>query len=44
MKAENAIGKLAPDFMINDLNGQAIKLSGFQSKKHVVLAFLRGFM
>ena len=44
MKSESAIGKQAPDFTINDLNGQPIKLSYFQNKKHVVLAFLRGFM
>jgi peroxiredoxin len=43
MKSESAIGKQAPDFTFNDLNGQVIKLSEFRSKKHVVLAFLRGF-
>ena len=44
MKIDIALGKQAPDFTINDFNGQPIRLSDFRSKKHVVLAFLRGFM
>ena len=38
-----AVGKQAPDFSINDFNGRPCKLSDYQGKKHVVLAFLRGF-
>lgn len=38
-----ALGKHAPDFVINDFNGQTVRLSDFRGKKHVVLAFLRGF-
>jgi peroxiredoxin len=38
-----AVGKQAPDFVINDFNGQPVRLSDFHGKKHVVLAFLRGF-
>ena len=37
------LGKQAPDFTINDFNGQPYKLSDYRGKKHVVLAFLRGF-
>ena len=38
-----ALGKHAPDFVINDFNGQPVRLSDYRGKKHVVLAFLRGF-
>lgn len=38
-----ALGKKAPDFTINDFNGQPYKLSEYRGKKHAVLAFLRGF-
>ncbi len=37
------LGKQAPDFTINDFNGQPYKLLDYRGKKHVVLAFLRGF-
>lgn len=40
---EIALGKQAPDFVINDFNGQPVNLSNYRGKKHVVLAFLRGF-
>lgn len=38
-----AIGKQAPDFILNDFSGQAYKLSDLNGKKHAILAFLRGF-
>lgn len=38
-----ALGKQAPDFTINDFNGQPYKLSDYRGRKHAVLAFLRGF-
>jgi peroxiredoxin len=44
MKTELALGKRAPDFVINDLEGQTIRLSDYKERKHVILAFLRGFM
>jgi peroxiredoxin len=36
-------GELAPDFELNDVNGNSIRLSNFRGNKPVVLAFLRGF-
>lgn len=43
MKIEIAVGKQAPDFSINDFNGQPFKLSDYRGKKYALLAFLRGF-
>ena len=37
-------GELAPDFELEDVNGNCIRLSGFRGSKPIVLAFLRGFM
>jgi peroxiredoxin len=37
-------GELAPDFELNDINGNLIRLSSYHGSKPVVLAFLRGFM
>ena len=37
-------GESAPDFELNDVNGNVIHLSSFRGQKPVVLAFLRGFM
>jgi peroxiredoxin len=37
-------GELAPDFELEDLHGNLIRLSSFRGSKPVVLAFLRGFM
>ena len=34
----------APDFTLNDLNKNQIRLSDFRNKKHVLLIFNRGFM
>jgi peroxiredoxin len=36
-------GELAPDFELEDINGNCIRLSSFRGKSPVVLAFLRGF-
>ena len=37
-------GELAPDFELEDIKGNSIRLSSFRGSKPVVLAFLRGFM
>ncbi len=37
-------GELAPDFELEDLTGNLVRLSSFRGSKPVVLAFLRGFM
>jgi cytochrome oxidase Cu insertion factor (SCO1/SenC/PrrC family) len=34
----------APDFELNDVHGQAVRLSNFKGKKNVILIFLRGFL
>ncbi len=36
--------KTAPDFELDDINGNKIHLSDFFGKQNVVLVFLRGFM
>ena len=36
-------GDLAPDFELDDVEGEHVRLSDFRGKP-VVLAFLRGFM
>ena len=38
-----APGELAPDFELNDINGNSIRLLDLRGKP-VLLAFLRGFM
>jgi len=35
---------MAPDFTLTDTQGRAVRLSGYQGQKHVVLVFNRGFM
>ena len=37
--AELKIGDRAPDFSLPDQDGRVVKLSAFQGKKNVVLAF-----
>ncbi len=37
-------GALAPDFELDDIHGNRIRLSSFRKSKPIVLAFLRGFM
>lgn len=34
----------APDFTLEDFNGNQVKLSHYAGKKNVVLVFNRGFM
>jgi len=36
-------GELAPDFELEDVNGQRVRLSEMRGKP-ILLAFLRGFM
>ncbi len=42
--AKVKINKSAPDFTLQDFNGDLVKLSDFQGDKHVVLIFNRGFL
>jgi peroxiredoxin len=46
MTVKNLItpGQVAPDFELQDINGNVVRLSSFRGSKPVVLAFLRGFM
>ena len=37
-------GEPAPDFELEDVNGNKVRLSNFRNDKPIVLAFLRGFM
>ncbi len=39
-----APGQQAPDFELNDINGNPVRLSSFRGNKPVLLAFLRGFL
>lgn len=39
-----APGERAPDFELDDANGNRVRLSSFSENKIVVLYFLRGFM
>ena len=34
----------APDFSLDDFNGQTVRLSDFVHKSHVLLVFNRGFV
>jgi peroxiredoxin len=38
-----ALNTPAPDFTLNDFNGNPVKLSSFRNQKHVLLVFNRGF-
>lgn len=37
------IGQPAPDFSLEDVNGNTMTLSDFRGKKNVVLVFYRGY-
>ena len=37
------LNQSAPDFSLADFNGNEVRLSDFQNKKHVLLVFNRGF-
>jgi len=41
--AKLTVGVIAPDFELEDVQGQPIRLSGFRGRSAVVLVFLRGF-
>ena len=32
----------APDFVLDDVHGRAVRLSGYRGRQHVVLVFNRG--
>jgi peroxiredoxin len=36
--------EVAPDFELEDTQGNLVRLSDYHGQKQVVLAFLRGFM
>jgi peroxiredoxin Q/BCP len=38
-----SLNATAPDFELNDFNGQTYRLSDFRGKKHILLVFNRGF-
>jgi len=38
------VGLAAPDFELTDVQGRAVRLSGYKDQKNVVLVFTRGFM
>jgi peroxiredoxin len=38
-----ALNTPAPDFSLNDFNGNPVKLSNFRNQKHILLVFNRGF-
>ena len=37
------LGKLAPEFELNDYQGKPVRLADFRGEKNVVLIFNRGF-
>lgn len=37
-------GEIAPDFTLNDINGNPVRLSNYRGNKPVLLSFLRGFI
>jgi len=37
-------GEPAPEFELDDLHGNLVRLADFRGKQPVVLAFLRGFL
>jgi peroxiredoxin len=38
-----AINTPAPDFTLDDMHGNPVKLSNYRDQKHVLLVFNRGF-
>lgn len=38
-----AIGQIAPDFELADVEGRSVRLSQYRDRTHVVLVFTRGF-
>lgn len=41
---ENNSLPIAPDFTLQDIDGQSVTLSQFRGRKNVLLVFNRGFM
>ena len=37
-------GETAPEFELNDLHGNPVRLSDFRGRQPIVLYFLRGFL
>jgi peroxiredoxin len=44
MAGQAAVGQAAPDFELNDVQGNTVHLSDYRGEKHVLLVFTRGFM
>ncbi len=44
MPAHLAVGQVAPDFELTDVQGRSVRISDYKGRKHVVLVFTRGFM
>lgn len=42
-KAPVAVGETAPEFSLQDQNGQTVKLSASRGERPVVLVFYRGY-
>lgn len=43
MAAKLSTNISAPDFTLDDFRGQAVRLSDFRNRRHVILVFNRGF-
>jgi peroxiredoxin len=35
---------IAPDFELDNFDGEPIRLADYKGRKHVILVFLRGFL
>ena len=44
MTGNVAVGQVAPDFELTDVEGRIVRLSDYKCKKNVLLVFTRGFM
>jgi peroxiredoxin len=44
MNEQAAIGQIAPDFELTDVQGNTVHLTDYAGKKHVLLIFTRGFI
>jgi peroxiredoxin len=44
MSKQVTLNTAAPDFELEDFNGQAFKLSNYLAKKNVILIFNRSFL
>ena len=44
MTGNVAVGQVAPDFGLTDVEGRIVRLSDYKCKKNVLLVFTRGFM